>query len=98
VLGFNTIVFHSKVKKCIQDRQIDPLKKGTKKMKMYVCMSDKSAVTDYCTESGHWIKSQETEVSAKTSGYMDQLLKEATEIKVRQDNINREGGFRLSKA
>jgi hypothetical protein len=37
------------------------------------------------------------EVVAKTSGYMGHV-KEATEIKFLPDNINREEGFKLSKA
>jgi hypothetical protein len=43
---------------------------------------DMTAVTEHSTQSGHWIKFQQTEVLAKASGYMDQLAKkEATEIR-----------------
>jgi hypothetical protein len=46
----------------------------------------------------HWVKFQEPEALAKTSDYMDQLVKEATETRLHPNNINREEGFRLSKA
>jgi hypothetical protein len=54
-------------------------------------------VAEHSTPSGHWIKFQETEVLAKISGCMDQLVKEAMEIKLYLDNINGEEGFKLGK-
>jgi hypothetical protein len=38
------------------------------------------------------------EVLAKTAGYIDQLVKEAIEIRLNLNNINREEGFKLSQA
>jgi hypothetical protein len=35
---------------------------------------------------------------ARTKGYMDRIIKEAIEIKLHPDNINRDGGFILSRA
>jgi signal transduction histidine kinase len=35
------------------------------------------------------------EVLAKTAGYMDRFVKEATEIRLHANNINREKGFKL---
>jgi hypothetical protein len=55
-------------------------------------------VAEHGIESGHRIKSHETEVPAKTSGYMGRLVKEAIGIKLHPGNINREEGFKLSKA
>lgn len=46
----------------------------------------------------NWIKFYETEVLAKISGYLDRLIKEATEIGLHPENINREKGLKLSKA
>jgi hypothetical protein len=60
---------------------------------LHVYQLDKSTVTDHSTESGHWIKFQETVVLAKTSNYMDQLVKGATEIQLHPNNVNRDKGF-----
>jgi hypothetical protein len=40
----------------------------------------------------------ETKTLAQTSGYTDQLVKEAVEIKLHLDNRNREEGFEFSEA
>jgi hypothetical protein len=50
------------------------------------------------TESGHRIKFHESQVLPKTSGYMDWLVNEAIEIKLHPENMNREEGFKPSKA
>jgi hypothetical protein len=55
-------------------------------------------VAEHSIELDHWIMFHETEVLAKTSGHMGGLVKEATEIKLHPDNINREEGFKVSKA
>jgi hypothetical protein len=55
-------------------------------------------VAEHSTESGHGIKFRETEALVKISGYMARLVREAIEIKLGQDNINKEEGFKLSKA
>jgi hypothetical protein len=59
---------------------------------------DKSRVEEHNTESGHWIKFHETEMLAKTSGYIDRFVTASTEIKLHLNNINREEGFIHSKA
>jgi hypothetical protein len=43
---------------------------------------DRSAVVEHSTESDHQIKLLGTEVTAKTLGYKDRLVKEALEIKL----------------
>jgi hypothetical protein len=59
---------------------------------------NKFKVAEHSIESGHRIKFHETIVLAKTLGYMDQPVKEATEIKLHLDNINRKEVFGLGKA
>jgi hypothetical protein len=50
------------------------------------------------TELDSWIKFQEMNMLAKISGYMDQLVKVVTEIRVQPHNINREERYKLNKA
>jgi hypothetical protein len=65
----------------------------------YLCLYqlDNSAMAKHSIESGHPIKFHELEVLAKTSGYMNWLVKESVGIKLHPDNINREKGLQLSK-
>jgi hypothetical protein len=51
---------------------------------------EKSTVAGHSIKSSHQIKFHETKVLARSSGYMDQLVKEATKLKLHLDNINRE--------
>jgi hypothetical protein len=55
-------------------------------------------VAELSTESDHRIEFHQTESLAKKTGYMDRLVAEPTEIKLHPDIINREEGFKLSKA
>jgi hypothetical protein len=59
---------------------------------------DKSAVAHHALETGHEIDFNNTCRLATTKGYMDRIIKEAIEIKLHPDNINRDGGFILSRA
>jgi hypothetical protein len=59
---------------------------------------DESAAAEHSFESGHQIKFQETETLAETSGYMDLLVREAIEIKLHQNSINREERVKFRKA
>jgi hypothetical protein len=43
----------------------------------------------------HSINFKSTTVLARTTGYMDHLLKEATEIQLHSNNFNRDTGFPL---
>jgi hypothetical protein len=47
--------------------------------------------------TGCWIKFHEAEVLAKTSGIMDQLIKDPIEMELHPNNINREQWFKLRK-
>jgi hypothetical protein len=50
-------------------------------------------VAEHSTESDHQIKFHEARILAKTSGYMDELVRETVDIKSHQDGMNREEGF-----
>jgi hypothetical protein len=62
------------------------------------CESDKSAVAQHALEIGHRVEFSNTCRSAKTKRYMDRIIKEAIEIKLHPDNINRDGDYILSRA
>jgi hypothetical protein len=78
------------------DKQVSPLRPDVKNIPgIYVCI--KSVVVEHSIEWCHQIKFRDIEVLAKTAGYMDQLIKEAREIGLHPDNINKEEGFKLSQ-
>jgi hypothetical protein len=56
------------------------------------------AISPYALETGHKIDFNNTCRLARTKGYMDRIIKEAIEIKLHPDNINRDGGFILNRA
>jgi hypothetical protein len=55
-------------------------------------------VAEHSIESSDQINFKDTEVLAKTAGYVDQLVKEGIEIWLYSNNINQERGFKLSQA
>jgi hypothetical protein len=55
-------------------------------------------VAEHSTKMVHRIKFKDSEVLVNTAGYMDQLVKEATEIQCHSNNVNREEGFKLIQA
>jgi predicted GIY-YIG superfamily endonuclease len=59
---------------------------------------DKSAVAQQALETGHKVKFNNTCRLARRKEYMDHIIKEAIEIKLHPDNINRDGGYILSRA
>jgi hypothetical protein len=59
---------------------------------------DKSAVAQHALETGHRVEFNKTCRLARTKGYMDRIIKEAIEIKLHPDNINRDGGYILNRA
>jgi hypothetical protein len=59
---------------------------------------DKSAVAEHGIDHGHRIQFHNSSILAMKTRYMDRIVREATEIELHPYNINREGGFCLSKS
>jgi hypothetical protein len=59
---------------------------------------DKSAVAEHSIDQGHLIQFHNSFILVTKTRYMDRIGREAIEIELHPYNINREGGFCLSKS
>jgi hypothetical protein len=59
---------------------------------------EKSGVAEHSINLGHCIQLQDTSILAKKLRCMDRIIREAIEIKLHPNNMNREDGFSLSRS
>jgi hypothetical protein len=63
----------------------------------HICLDkpEKSVVAEHSVNTGHF---SNITILDRTSGYMDQIVKEAIRIRLNRENFNRDNGFNLSRA
>jgi hypothetical protein len=59
---------------------------------------EKPAVAEHSIDQGHRIHFHNSSILATKTRYMDRIVREAIEIELHPYNINREGGFYLTKS
>jgi hypothetical protein len=60
--------------------------------------SGKPAIAEHCIDQGHRIQFHNSSILATKTRHMDCIVGEVIEIELHPYNINREGGFCLSKS
>jgi hypothetical protein len=77
-----------------------PVDVRLKEHQRHICLEqpDKSAVAEHSVDFGHHIRFHNTSVLATKTQYMDRIVREAIEIELRRNSMNREVGFYLSKS
>jgi len=63
-----------------------------------LCHPDKSTMVKCGINLSHHIQFQDTSILAMRSGCMEHIIREAIEIELHPDNMNREEGFSLIKS
>lgn len=59
---------------------------------------DKSAVAEHVVTHNNLIKFQDTWILSTVPGYMDYLIREAVELELHHNDVNREDGLTLCRA